>query len=241
MIFGNSPIVVQNMFSKTPKSFNAIDMIFAAVGERFAVVQAVMCAQPFQGIVAPKRVRVVNRALPRFLPDNRHKLLFRYMLHHFRIYLAVALQKAKNNVFASCAPTALAFASAAEVALVHLHFAVQFSSFKLGNMVDRFSEFLIDTRNRLVVGTEVMREAVRRLLLIEPLHDRNFRSDALQGFLFSTVLVPTPEVSPTRLRNLERTAKHALLSPQKVGRATENVLSSLCHMDILVPYGYETP
>jgi hypothetical protein len=79
------------------------------------------------------------------------------------------------------------------------------------------------------------------LLLIEPLHDGNLHSDALQRLLFSTAHVPTPDISPTRLRDLERTAKNALLSPQKVGRATKNILSSLCHMDILLPYGYETP
>ena len=135
----------------------------------------------------------------------------------------------------------LALPPAAEVALVHLNLAVQLVALKFGHMIYRFSEMLIHARNRLVVGAEVVRKSIGRLLLVKSLHDGNFHSDALQGLLFSTAPVPTPDVSPTRLRDLERTAKNTLLSPQKVGRTTENVLSSLCHMGMLLPYGYETP
>ncbi|PIR46951.1 MAG: hypothetical protein COV07_01530, partial [Candidatus Vogelbacteria bacterium CG10_big_fil_rev_8_21_14_0_10_45_14] len=56
--------------------------------------------------------------------------------------------------------------------------------------------------------------------------------------LFSTGFVPTSYISPSRLADLERTAENALLTPQKVGRTTENVLSPLFHMDILTPCGY---
>jgi len=241
MIFGNPPVVVQNMLRKTPKSFNAIDVILAAVSKRFAVVQAMMLAQPFQRVVASKRVCVIDGSFSRFLLDDRHEFLLGYMLHHPRIHLAIALQKAKYDVFASRASPALAFSSAAKIALVHFHFAVQSAAFKLGHMVDRFSKFLIDARNRLVVEAEIMREAVCRLLLVKSLHNGDFHSDTLQRFLFSTASVSTPDVSTLRLADPERTAENALLSPQKVGRAPENVLFPLCHMDILLPYGYETP
>jgi len=241
MIFGNPSVIVQNMFSKTPKTFNTVDMILASVSKRFAVIQAMMFAQSFQRVVASEGIRVIHRPFSRFLPDDRHELLFRYMLYDPRIHLAIALQKAKNNVFTSGTPSALAFPSATEVALVHFHFAVQPAALKFGHMVNHFSELLIDARNRLVVGAEVMREAVCRLLLVKPLHNSNLHSDSLQGLLFSTAFVPAPDVSPTCLRDLERTAEHTLLSPQKVGRATKNILSPLCHMDILLPYGYETP
>jgi len=45
-IFGNTTVIIQNVFGKTPKSFNAIDMIFATVGEYLAMIQVVMLAQP---------------------------------------------------------------------------------------------------------------------------------------------------------------------------------------------------
>ncbi len=241
VVFGNPAIIVQNMFGKTPKSFNPVDMILAAIGKGLAVVQPMVFAQPLQGIVASESVGVVDRALSGFLPDNRHKVFLGHMLHYARIDLAIALQKAKCNVFAGCTPPALAFASAAEIALVHLHFAVQRAALQLRHMINRFSEFLIHACNRLVVEAEVMGETVCRLLLVEALRNGNFRANPFQRFLFSTGLVAAPDVSAARPRNLERTAENALSTPQKVGRTTENVLFPLYHMDILSPYGYETP
>ena len=241
MVFGNSPIIVQDMLRKTPKPLDAVDMVFAATAERLAVIQAVMRAQSLQGVVAPKLVCVVDRPLPRFLPDDRHELLFGYVLHHPCIYLAVALQQAKNHVLAGRASPAPTFSPAAEIALVHLHLAVQLAALKLCDMVDGLSEFLVHARNRLVVGAKVVRETIRRLLLVESLHDGDFRANSLERLLFSTVFVAAPDIPSTSAIDLERTAENALLPPQKVGCATENALSSLCHMDILTPYGYETP
>ena len=229
------------MLCETPKSLNAVDMILGAlVDQSFRVAHRMMFAQPFQGVVASERVGVVDAALPRLLADDRHQFFLAHMLHYPRIHLAVALQEAKNDVFAGCAPSAFAFAPAAKVALIHLHVAIQSAAFKLGNMVDRFPEFLVDAGNRLVVKTEIMREAICRLLLIEPLHDGNLRTNSFQGLLFSTGLVSASDVSAARLRNLERTAENTLSASQKVGRTTENVLLSSNHKGILHPCGYET-
>ena len=238
MILGNTAVVVQDMLGKTPKSFDAVNVIFRSfVDQCFRMIHLMMLSQALERIVASKRVRVVDRSLPRFLSNDRHKFFFGYMLYHARIDLAIALEEAKNNILTFCSASALTLASATEVALVHLYITVQFSSLKFGNIIDRF---LIDARNRFVVETEIMGETVRRLLLVEALHDRNFCPDSLERFLFSTAFVSTSNVAATRLRNFERTAENAFLSPQKVGRATKNVLLPLCHMDILVPYGYET-
>jgi len=241
VILGNPAVIVQDMLRKTPESLNAVDMIFGTlVNHAFRVAHGMMLAQALQGIITSERVRVVDAPFPRLLADDRHQFFFGYMLHHPRIHLAIALQKPKYDVFASSAPPALAFASAAEVALVHLHLAIQFAAFKFCDMIDHFSELLIDAGNRLVVEAEVMREAICRLLLIEPLHDCDFRSDAFQGFLLSTPSVSASDVSAVRLRDLERTAENALSTPQKVGRTTENVLLSSNHKGILTPCGYET-
>ena len=241
VIFGNPSVIVKDVFGKRPESFNAVDMVLASVGERFAVVKAVMFAQPFEGVVAPEGVGVVDRTLPGFLPNNGHKFFFGDMLNDSGVNFAIPLQEAKNNVFAGCTPTTLAFSSAAKIAFIHLYLAVELTSLKLRHVVDRFAESLVDARNRLVVGAKIMRETVRRLLLVKPLDDGNLHPDSLQRFLFSTGLVATSDVPAACPRDLERTAENALLSSQKVGRAPENVLSPLCHMNILLPYGYETP
>jgi hypothetical protein len=83
-------------------------------------------------------------------------------------------------------------------------------------------------------------KAVSRLLLVEAGDDSNLSANLLERFLFSTDLASATNISASSFRYLKRTAENALLAPQKVGRATKNVLSPLCHMDILVPYGYET-
>ena len=45
MIFGNSSVIVQDMFRKTPKSFNAVDVIFGTlVNQMFRVFYGVMFA-----------------------------------------------------------------------------------------------------------------------------------------------------------------------------------------------------
>jgi len=50
MIFGNTAIIVQNMLRKTPKTFNAVDVILALIRECLAVVQAVVFAPAFQRV-----------------------------------------------------------------------------------------------------------------------------------------------------------------------------------------------
>ncbi|MDP3795000.1 MAG: hypothetical protein Q8R13_03670 [bacterium] len=44
-------------------------------------------------------------------------------------------------------------------------------------MADRLPELLVHARNRLVVKAEIMRKAVGRLLLIEPLHNAGLGSE----------------------------------------------------------------
>ena len=228
------------MLRKTPKTFNAVDVILAAIGKGLAVVQAVVFPQPFQGVVAPECVGVVDRPLPGFLPDDGHQFFLGHMLYDSRIHLAIAFQKPKYNVFACCAPSALPLASAAKVALVHLHLAVQFAALELGDMVDCFTETLVDAGNCLVVYAQVVRKAVRRLLLIEALDNGYLRPDTLQRFLFSTDFLSTADIPSLRLRDRKRTAENALSTPQKVGRTIENVLSLHNQAILYHVLGYES-
>ena len=239
VILGNTTIIVQNMLRKTPKSFDTVDMVLGSfVDHSPRVVYRMVLPESLQRIVASEGVGVVDRSLPRLLSDNGHKFLFGHMLHNPRIDPSVAFQKAEYNTFTSSPSSALSFSLAAEVALVHFNLTIQLTAFKLGDMIDRFAKTLVDSRDRLIVGAEVTGETIRRLLLVEALDYRDFLFQLFEGFLFSTGLVPAPDVASTRSAYLERSTKDALLASQKVGRAPENVLLSCNHKDILDPLGY---
>ena len=241
MIFGNTTIVVQDMLRKTPKSFNAINMVLGLlVDQCLRVVDRMVLPQTLEGIVAPKRVGVVDRTLPRFLPDDGHKFFFRDMLHHSRIYSSIALHEAKYDAFTSCSTSSLSLASAAEVRLVQFDLSFQLFAFKFCHMVDRFAKALVHSAYRLIVHIKIVREAIRRLLFVESSDNRYFFLQLLQGFLFSTPLVSASHIPSRRSTYIERTAKYALPSSQKVGRTTENVISPCNHKDILASSGYDS-
>ena len=241
VILGNTAIVVQNMFGKTPKTLDAVDVILGfRIDHVFRMINLVMFAQTLQGVVAAEGVGVIDRALPGFLADNGHEVIGRDSFHHPGIDLAVALQQSKYDVFALGTPSAFSFAPAAKIALVHFDFAVQSAALKLCHVVDRLSQALVHARDGLVVEAKVMRQAIGRLLLVEALDDGNLRSHPFQRLLFSAGCVPAPNISSSRAVDLKRTAENALLPSQKVSHATENVLSSCNHKDILAPHGYET-
>lgn len=240
MIFGNSSVIVQNMLRKTPKSFNAVDMVLAAIRECFAVVQAVMFAPALQRVVATERISVVDRSFSGVLSDMTHQLIGSHSLHHLGIHPSIALQKPKYNAFSGRSSSALAFPPAAEVGLVNLDLAFQFTGLKFRYMIDRLSQTLIDAGNRLIVQAEVACYAIGGLLLVEPGKDGDLLAKLFQGLLFSTSLVATPHIATQGSVYLERAAKNALSTPQKVGRTVENVLLSSNHKGILALDGYES-
>ena len=241
MIFGNTAIVVQNMFCKTPKSLNAINMIFRLpIDERFRVTDQVMFSETLERVITPKRVSVVDRTLSCFLSDNRHKFILADVLNNSRIDPSITLQKAKYDTFASCSSSAFPLAPAAEVRLIQFNLAVQFFAFKLSNVIDRFTKTVVYSRHRLIVKVKIVSETIRRLLFIESSHDCNFLPQLLQRFLFSTVLVSATNVSTFRSAHPKRPAQHAFSSSQKVGRTTEYIVFSHTHETIVPSHGYES-
>ena len=198
-----------------------------------------MLPQPLQRIVAPEFVRVVYRSIPGFLSDNVHQFVSRDTLNGSRINPAIALQKAKYNAFTPCAATTLSLASAAKVALVHFNLARKFAAFQFSHMVDRFSQTLVYSRYRLIISAKIMRESVGRLRLVETFQDTDLSTKLPERLLFSTVFVPASHIATTSMIDLERTAENTLLTPQKVGLTTENILLGNSHKGILTPRGYE--
>ena len=241
VIFGNPPVVVQDMFSKTPKSLNAVDVVSGpAINQLSTMREGVVFTQTLERIVTPEGIGVVDRALSRFLPDDGHQLLFGDVLDYPGVDLAIALQKAKNNVFTPSTATALALSSAAKVTLVHLHLAIQSATIEFRHMIDGFTQALVKAGDCLVIKAQVVGQTIGRLLLVETLDDGDLGPNLPQRLLFSTARSATTNVTASGSRYLKRTAENTLFTPQKVGYATKNILSPLCHMDILVPYGYET-
>ena len=238
VIFGNAAVIVQHMLCKTPKTLNAVNMILASVGKRLAVVQFVVLAEAMQRVVTAKSIGVIHRALSGMFSDMRHQFFCGYLLHYFGIYSSVPLQKAQYNAFSCRTSTALALPSASEVRLVNLNLALQFACFQLCNMVNRFTKLLIYSADRLIIRTKVACYSVRRLLLVEAGDNADFLSQLFERLLFSTGLMLTPHISSSGSAYLERTAKNALSTPQKVGCTVKTIVSTSNHMGILVPAGY---
>jgi hypothetical protein len=237
MIFGNSPIIVQDMLRVTPKSFNAVNVILGALVHQMSfMLHCMMLTQPFKGIVASELVRKIYRTLSRFLSDDGHEFLGGDSFNHSRVDSSIALQKAKNNAFTLRTTSALALASAAKVALVQFNLPRQFAALKLSHMIDRLSESLVHSRHRLVVYVQVVRQFVCRLDLVKAFQNGKLSSKLHKAFLPRTL--PALHIAAAGAIEFERTAKNTLPTPQKVGRTTENILSPCNHMGILVPRGY---
>ena len=240
VIFGNTSIVVEDMFGVTPKSLNTVDMVLTMVSKGLAVVQPMVLTNPFQGVIASKSVGVIDRSFPGMLSDMSHQFISSHLLYNLGIYPAITLQKPKYNAFTSCASSALALASAAEVGLVNLNLTLKLAGLKLGNMVDRFTQTLVDAGNYLIINAQITCHAIGRLLLVEAGDNTNLFAQAFERLLFSTRFVSAPDVPALCLSHLERTAENALSASQKVGRTVENVLLTSNHKGIVTPRGYET-
>src|SRR3989337_3682558 len=154
------------MFRITPKSFNAVNMVFASMGKGLAVVQAMVFAPAFGRIIASEFVSIMPRSFSRVCPDMLHQFVRCHAFHHLGVNSAVAFQKAENNAFPRGASSSFAFPPSSEIGLVYLNLAFQFSGFKFGHMVNRFTQALIDAAHGLVVLAQMGCDAVRRVLLI---------------------------------------------------------------------------
>ena len=213
------------MFCITPKSFNTINVVSTVlVAKRLRMVQPVMFAQSFQGVVTSERVRVIHRSFSGMLSNMRHKLVSCDLFHHFGLDPSISLKQAENNAFPGRSATTLAFSSAAKVCLVNFNLAFQFARLQFRHMVDRLSQVLVYSSHRLIIHAKVSRHTIGRLLLVETGEYGNFTSQLFQRFLFSTRFLSASNIPSFRLRDRKRTAENTLSTPQKVGRTIENVL-----------------
>ena len=136
---------------------------------------------------------------------------------------------------------ALAVPTPTEIGLVQFNLTGQlvFHRFQFGHMEDGRTQLLIDPTDDLGVNGEIMRQAVGRDSLIEPLNDCDLTPQFGEALLLTAL--PTLYIPTSCPVDLERSTKHALLAPQQVGRAPEYPVLSCNHKASSLPYGYETP
>ena len=101
MVPRNTSVVVQNMFSITPKTFDAVNVFLGSfIDKLLGVINHQMFTKALQGLIAPKGVRIVDQALAGMVLNMGQKGLRRDRLHHLRIDPAIPLQQAKDDAFA---------------------------------------------------------------------------------------------------------------------------------------------
>jgi len=183
VVLGHAPVVVQDVLGVAPKTFNAVNVVLAAVGKGTAVVEAVVLAMALERVVAAEGVGVVHRAFARVLANVRHQLLGRHLLHHFGVDTSLAFQEAQHDAFSGSAATTLTLASAAKVGVINFNFARKLRAFQFRHMVDGFTQAVIDTAHCLVVHTQVAGDAVRRLLLVKAGNDGDLPPQLLARLL----------------------------------------------------------
>ena len=203
------------------------------------MVDRMMFAIPFQGLIATKCVGVIDRPLPGLGLDMPHEFVGTHRLDDFGVDAGFPLQEPKDDAFAGGGSASLPFSASPEVGLVQLDLAFQFAAFQLGQMIQRFSHSLVDSGDHFDIDTQILSQPIGGLELIEPLENRNLPTHPTQTFALSTQL--TLHIPPLGVQDLEGAAENTLATSQKVGRTTKNRVSSCNHAPFLAHIGYETP
>ncbi len=87
MIFGNTTILIENMVRILPKSFDPVNVLagLSPTHECLRMIDRMMFPIPFQGLVAPKGIGVIDRPLQGFRLDMSHELLGAYRLDDYGV------------------------------------------------------------------------------------------------------------------------------------------------------------
>lgn len=103
-----APIVIQNMFSITPKSLNPVDMVIGLITYKaFGMFNYHMLAKSLQRLIPPKRIGVIDRSLAGMGLDMCYERFCRDRRHHFGVDPSVPLQQAEYDTFTTGATPTL--------------------------------------------------------------------------------------------------------------------------------------
>ena len=238
MVPRNTSVVVQNMFSITPKTLNAVNMVFGSfIDKLFGVINHQMLTKALQGLIAPKGVRIVDRTLAGMVLNMGQKGLRRDRLHHLGIDPAIALQQAKDDAFASRTSASLTLPNAPKVRLIHLNLTRELGAFEFCRMKEHHPQSLVDPGNGLGIQAQITSQSISRLLLIKALQDGNLAAQLREAFLLTAE--HAFDIATRGLYRLKRTTKNTLATIQKVGRTTKNRMSPNNHQYLQGYNGYE--
>jgi len=228
------------MFSITPKPLDAVNVVLGSfIDKLFGVIDDQMLTKALQGLIAPKGIRKVNRALASMVLNMGQKGLRRDRLHYLGIDPAIPLQKPKDDAFASCASASLSLTSAPKVGLIHLNLTRELGAFEFCRMKEHHSQSLVHPSNGLGIQAQITSQAVRWLLLIKALQDGNLTAQLREAFLLAAE--HAFNIATRGFNGLKRTTKNTLATIQKVGRTTKNRMSPNNHQYLQGYNGYETP
>ena len=203
------------------------------------MVNRMMLPLAFEGLIAAKGIGVVDRALAGLGPDMAHQFLGTHRFDDLGIAPPIPLQQAEYDAFARRPPASLTLTPAAEVGLVQLDLALELAALQLGDVVQHLAQALVDTGDHLDVQPHVLGQPIGRLKLEEAPQNSDFTAQASETF--NLAAMSAFNVAAAGLADLERTAKHTLPAPQKVGRTTEMACFPSNHAYLPVYDGYETP
>ena len=126
MVPRNPSVVVQNMFSITPKPLNAINVVLGSLIDKFlGVIDHQMLTKALQRLIASvlgsSGIRIVPSPCGCGSQYGSEGPPRRDRLHDLGIDPAIALQQAKNDAFASSTTASLPLPCAPKVGLIHLN------------------------------------------------------------------------------------------------------------------------
>ncbi|MEO8324694.1 MAG: hypothetical protein ABI618_02520 [Nitrospirota bacterium] len=210
------------MLGVTPKSFDAINMVFdsAPAHETFGMDDRMMFPIGSQGLNAPNGIPVIDRAFPLLGLDMPHEFFGTDRLHDFGIHAVFLLQQPKHDIFASGASAPFPLPLSHKVGLIQFDLPFEFAPFQLGQMVLDFSHSMVDPCHHFDVHSQISTQPTQAFALVAELEFH---------------------IAPTGVQDFERSTKNALPATQKVGRTTKNRVSSSKHESFLAHIGYETP
>src|SRR5450759_1613543 len=240
MIPRYASIIVQNVFSITPKSFNAVDVVFGFfINKVIGVIHYQMFTKSLQRLIPTKRIGVVDRSLTGMRLDMSHQSLSRDRLHDFGVNPSIPLQQAKYDTFSSRTTPTLPLTDSTEIGLIQHDLTGQLGTLQFSGMKQCNTQPLINPGYRLGIHAQIAGQSIGGLLLVKPLQDGNLATQLGQAFLLATA--HAFNIASCGLHGLERTAKNTLATVQKVGRTTKYCLNPSNHKYLQGYTGYETP
>jgi hypothetical protein len=170
----NTPIVMLNIFSLTPKALDAVNMVFGSLIDKlFGVITHQILTKGLQRLITSKGIGRVHRALAGVVLNMGQKGLRRDRLHHLGIDIAIALQQAKDDAFASGILASLPLTSNPKVGPIHLNLTRELGAFQFCRMKEHQPQSLLYPGNGLGIQTQITCQSIGRLLLIKALQDGN--------------------------------------------------------------------